>query len=144
MSYDVKPLHAPRLAGTALRLFTAAVETPGVGAPLRRAMLKAAGIPEFRLIASDDASIVVPPLPAAESHAPAESGSFSEGNAFAAAYRAGSTTPEAVAEQFLDAVAAGARCDPPLRAFIAVDAGDLRTQARAATLRDREGRPLGP
>jgi len=144
MSYDVKPLRAPRLAGTALRLFAAAVETPGVGAPLRRAMLKAAGIPEFRLIPSDDASIVVPPLPSAESHTPAESSPSSEGNAFAVAYRAGSTTPEDVAERFLDAVAAGDRSDMPPRAFIAVDRADLLGQARASSLRHREGRPLGP
>jgi Asp-tRNA(Asn)/Glu-tRNA(Gln) amidotransferase A subunit family amidase len=147
MSYDVRPLNAPPLAGAALRLFASAVETPGVGAPLRRAMLKAAGIPEFRRIVVDDASIVVPPLPAAgESPAPAasETAHVPDGNAFTAAYRAGTSTPEEVAGRVLDAVAASDRADPPLRAFIAVDAADLRAQARGSTQRYREGRPLGP
>jgi hypothetical protein len=146
MSYDIRPLKAPRLAGTALRLFAAAVETPGVGAPLRPAMLKAAGIPEFRQFDVDDASIVVPPLPAgvAPGDAAPESTNVVRGNDFTAAYRAGTSTPDEVAERFLDAVAASDRSDPPLRAFIAVDADDLRAQARASTQRYREGRPLGP
>ena len=44
MPYRPTPLTAPRLAGVALRLFAAAAETPFVGAPLRRAMLKSAGV----------------------------------------------------------------------------------------------------
>jgi Asp-tRNA(Asn)/Glu-tRNA(Gln) amidotransferase A subunit family amidase len=147
MGYDVKPLHAQRLAGPALRLFAATVETPGVGAPLRRAMLRAAGIPDFRAIPCDDPSVVVPPLPVATQDAPSAAPQIiapPDGNVFTAAHRAGETTPDEVAERFLEAVAASDRGDTPLRAFIATDAGDLRAQARAATLRYREGRPLGP
>lgn len=150
MSYRVKPLKAPRLAGAALRLFTLAVETPLIGAPLRRAMLKAAQIPEFRSISSDDAAIVVPPLPlhGRETHPsngacplPAASPPHAvDAATFVSSYEAGATTPADVAERFLAAVAA----DPPLRAFVATNADDLRTQARASTARYRDGRPLGP
>jgi Asp-tRNA(Asn)/Glu-tRNA(Gln) amidotransferase A subunit family amidase len=156
MSYHLKPLEAPRLAGAALRLFTALAETPGAGAPLRRAMLKAAGIPAFRATPSGDASIVVPPLPGAD-HGTPDHGTADAGpaapppaattppdNAFVAAYRAGTATPPDVAERFLAAVAACDRADPPLRAFVATDAADLRAQARDAARRYREGHPLGP
>jgi len=145
MSYDVRPLNAPRLAGAALRLFAAAVETPFMGAPLRRAMLKAAEIPEFRRFVVDEGSIVVPPLPASgEAPATSELRHNPEGSAFTAAYRSGSSIPAEVAERFLDAVAAGDRSDPPLRAFIAVNSADLLAQARESTQRYREGRRLGP
>jgi Asp-tRNA(Asn)/Glu-tRNA(Gln) amidotransferase A subunit family amidase len=145
VSYDVKPLKAPRLAGAALRLFTAAVETPGAGAPLRRAMLASAGIGTFRKLACDDAAVVAPPLPGVGELAPREpSGAAPSLGAFISAYRDGATTPEEVAERFLEAVAASDKADPPLRAFIAVDPADLRAQARASAQRHREGRALGP
>ena len=64
--------------------------------------------------------------------------------AFVDAYQSGITTPAEVAERFLAAVAAGDRADPPLRAFLATNADDLRSQARASTARYRDGRPLGP
>ena len=90
----------------------------------------------------------MPPLPGVKDFAApgaVRTAALRYGNAFAAAYRAGSTMPEEVAERFLDAVAASDHADPPLRAFIAIDAADLRgRRLRAATLRYREGRPLGP
>src|SRR5688500_16112257 len=66
MSYEpTTRVPSRRLAGRALRWFTAAAELPLLGAPLRRLMLSAAGIPAFRSIPCDDATIVVPPLPVA-------------------------------------------------------------------------------
>ena len=158
MSYRVKPLAAPRLAGAALRLFTLAVETPGVGAPLRRAMLRAAGIPEFRATASDDPAVVVPPLPgtrdlpdgkvaraaAGGAVAPRPLAPVEDAAAFVAAYASGEATPADVAERFLAAAAAADRADPPLRAFVAVDPDDLRRQAEASAARYRQRRPIGP
>ena len=63
MVYTPQHLNAPRLAGAALRAFTAVAEIPIAGHLLKRSMLKAAGIPAFRAITSNDAAIVVPPLP---------------------------------------------------------------------------------
>jgi Asp-tRNA(Asn)/Glu-tRNA(Gln) amidotransferase A subunit family amidase len=62
----------------------------------------------------------------------------------AAAYRAGRTTPRAVAERALAAVAENDRRDPPLRSFIALDAADVRAQADAAAARHKSGRTIGP
>src|SRR5436190_11130922 len=63
MSQRIPPVTAPRLAGAALRTFTSLAERPLLGAPLRRAMLKSAGIPAFRGVPATEAAIVVPPLP---------------------------------------------------------------------------------
>ena len=61
---------------------------------------------------------------------------------YAAAYRAGATSPLEIAERVLKAIAAGDAADPPLRAFIANDRDDLISQARASAGRHRAGRPL--
>jgi Asp-tRNA(Asn)/Glu-tRNA(Gln) amidotransferase A subunit family amidase len=63
---------------------------------------------------------------------------------YAAAYREGRATPSQVAERALAAAAELDRREPPLRAFIALSADDVRAQAEAATARHRAGRPLGP
>lgn len=62
----------------------------------------------------------------------------------AAAYRGGRATPIEVAERALAAAADLDRRDPPLRAFIALDAADVRAQAEASTARFRAGTPRGP
>src|SRR6185369_6265472 len=61
---------------------------------------------------------------------------------YAAAYRAGTITPEQVAERLLAAVAASDQRDPPMRFFIAQQREDVLAQARAATARLRAGQPL--
>ena len=157
MVYTPKHLNSPRLAGTALKAFTVAAETPVVGRFLNRSMLKAAGIPAFRAIEASDAAIVVPPLPGGS-----DLGDVLEHEQGDAAdrfellktpqgtcsltdrYRDGTTTPQDVAERFLEAAAESDRASPPLRAFIAIDAADVRKQARESTARWRESRPLGP
>jgi Asp-tRNA(Asn)/Glu-tRNA(Gln) amidotransferase A subunit family amidase len=125
---------------------------------LARAMIAAAGIPEFRRFRTDEPAIVRPPLPldsqstesqqpeSAWSSTPVPSSSDHESEsaaAFVAAYRAGDTTPDVVAERFIESVAASDGATPPLRAFIAVDATDLRQQAAASTRRWRAGIPRG-
>jgi Asp-tRNA(Asn)/Glu-tRNA(Gln) amidotransferase A subunit family amidase len=159
MAYTRQPLNAPRLAGAALQAFTAAAETPLLGRFLKRSMLRAAGIPAFRAIETRDAAIVVPPLPdggdlrdAFEHQQRTADGSDQvelprtsrETCSFTEAYRDGSTTPRDVAERFLEAVAASDRADPALRAFVAIDADDVRRQACESHTRWRESRPLGP
>ena len=150
MSYEVTPLKAPRLAGAALRWFAAAAERPLIGAPLRRAMLGAAQMPQFREIECGDAPFLGPPLPwvgELESAEPPPAGGGAEvedSGGYAAAYRAGAASPEGVAEAFLDCLARSGAGDSPLRAFVAVNAEDVRAQARASAQRYREGRALGP
>src|SRR5215207_9036032 len=139
MVYTPQHLDAPRLAGAALKAFTALAETPVVGRFLKRSMLRAAGIPAFRAIEASDAAIVVPPL----------SGVGDLGNSFEQEqrdtggndqvelpktargtcspkelYLNGSAAPHDVAERFLEAAAESDRARPALRAFIAIDADD--------------------
>jgi Asp-tRNA(Asn)/Glu-tRNA(Gln) amidotransferase A subunit family amidase len=159
MIYTPDHLDAPRLAGRALKAFTAVADTPVIGRFLKRSMLRAAGIPGFRAIETDDAAIVIPPLPTggdlgdAFGHERRDAGDneqsalpmTSRGTcSLTAGYLNGATTPQHVAERFAEAVAASDRADPALRAFIAVDAADVRRQARASAARWREGGPLGP
>jgi Asp-tRNA(Asn)/Glu-tRNA(Gln) amidotransferase A subunit family amidase len=159
MTYTPQHLNSPRLAGAALKAFTAVADMPIAGCFLKRSMLKAAGIPAFRAIESRDAAIVVPPLPAgsdlgdlfedeqgdAGGNDQVELPKTAQGTcALADQYRDGSTTPQEIAERFLEAVTASDRASPALRAFIAIDAADVRKQARQSTARWRESRPLGP
>src|SRR5688572_29377321 len=117
MVYTPKHLNAPRLAGAALRAFTAAAETPVVGRFLKRSMLRAAGIPAFRAIEASDAAIVVPPLPGGNDlgdsfdHERRDTGEYDQGElpktahgtrSFTEGYLDGSTTPQDVAERFLE------------------------------------------
>ena len=158
MVYTPRHLNSSRLAGAALKAFTAVAEMPIAGRFLKRSMLKAAGIPAFRAIESRDAAIVVPPLPGGSDLG--DSSGHEQGDAgidqleplktsqltcsFTEWYLDGSTTPQDVAERFLEAAAESERVNPPLRAFIATDAADLRRQAGDSAARFREGRPLGP
>jgi Asp-tRNA(Asn)/Glu-tRNA(Gln) amidotransferase A subunit family amidase len=63
---------------------------------------------------------------------------------FQEAYRAGRATPREVAERALAAIAELDRGPTPLRAFIAVDAADVRAQADASSARWKSGAPRGP
>ncbi len=47
-----------------------------------------------------------------------------------------------MAQRVVDAIKASEAGDPPLRAFIATDAADILTQARASTARFAAGQPL--
>ena len=149
-AYQVTPLKTPRLAGAALRWFAAAAELPVLGAPLRRGMLNAAQVPAFRGACCDDAPFLTPPLPGAgsldegQADAPGHPATIDDSCGFAAAYRCGALSPLDVAERFLECLKRSEAADAPLRAFVAVDADDLRAQARASAERHRDGRALGP
>ena len=54
MAYDVKPIAAPRAAGTQLRLLSALVENPFSGSLLGRVLLGNAGVLALRASASED------------------------------------------------------------------------------------------
>ena len=154
MTLESHPITAPRLAGNALRAFTIVAELQILGTPLRRSMLRAAGIPRFRAVPADDAAIVAPPLPHAhrfadvpsrprvpDAHAVTEPGTAAS---FAHAYRDGHVTPSDVCEAFIRQRDASDGAAPPLAAFIAVDRDDARAQARASTDRFARGCPAGP
>lgn len=162
MTYRPKTVRAPRVAGGSLRLAARLAEGRLTGGLLAGKLLRSAGVFELRAAAVDEPHPVHPPgrsssaAPgAAEPAAPEPDGvlerlaephgpgfRFETATEFAAAYRAGRSTPEEVAERVLDAVRRLDEVVPPLRAFLAQSADDVRAQAREATARWRAGRPL--
>ena len=162
MPYDLKSVKLPRLKGGMLSLVASLLEHSLTGPLLAGPLLRDAGIGALRRFPSDDAPTWLPRLPfdgpaATATDAP-DLASLSartadwprpEGLAlvtiadYAAAYRAGTTTPLAVAERVLDAITESDRAAPPLRAFISVLRDEVLAQARASTERLATGRALG-
>lgn len=159
MSYNLASLDLPTLRGRTLRMFAAAIDSRPLSGALTSQLLKQGGIIDLRAKTFGDAPTFYP-LALAEAEAQRDAPPldwqalqdrllrrenrepFPSAADYARAYRAGTTTPEAVAEAALAAIA-DADDDPrPLRAFRAIDRADVLKQARAATERLRAGRPL--
>lgn len=157
-TYALADLKLPRLAGAALRLFTYLLEHAPTRAPLSRLLFHKAGIRGLCQRPIDGLPLLEPYLPATDAVTPTATEALEAALAapwynrsaqpgvldYARAYRKGLTTPEGVAEQALAAIAASDAHQPPLRAFIASFAEDVRQQAAAAGQRWRLGRPRGP
>jgi Asp-tRNA(Asn)/Glu-tRNA(Gln) amidotransferase A subunit family amidase len=161
VSYDLQSLKLPRLSGRTLALFARFLESQAGGALAIPNLMRSGGLHRLHARQLSDPPTFYPlaltaarrlreqsdqplspddlrTLPAGEG-APAP---FPTIRTFAEAYRTGETTPEAVAERLLAAIAASDAGAQPLRAFIAVRRDDVLAQARAATARLRAGRPL--
>ena len=157
--YDLQSVKLPYLAGRPLRLFTRLLESPARSL-LAPGLLRSGGITWLR-----EQPIGEPPtfypvhftgapatesdaLPAAELPGPTSRERagfrFASVHDYAAAYRAGETTPAEVAQRALDAIEDSNSTCPPLCAIIAVDRADVLRQAEAATERIQNGRALGP
>ena len=163
--YDLESLKLPKLVGLPLRLFAAALDHKATRALLLPSLLAQGGIPKLRALHPGvDPTFYplgathpspCPPLTPAEVDAEmgerpgqetgpsgSKTGRYATIRDYAAAYRAGATTPLEIAERVLKAIAASDAADPPLRAFVANDRDDLLAQARASAGRHRAGRPL--
>ena len=155
--YDLESVKMPYLAGRPLKLF-ASFLAGSAGGAATKSLLDSAGITWLRRQRFDEPPTFTPlvgrngqppataGIPLAElppSDPPAAPGfHFPTVIDYAAAYRAGRTTPSEVAERFLAAIESADAANPPLRAFIAVQAADVRRQAAEATERIRTQRPL--
>lgn len=155
--YDLTSVSVPVLKGMPLKMVAALLESPLRGL-VTAVLARKFGLPRFRKMRFDEAPTLFPIHFAKEAAAAAEQISggqwpenpdkpgpgfrFATVHDYAAAYREGPTTPEEVAQRFLDAVAASDSADPPLRAFVAVNREDVLRQAQAATQRIREGKAL--
>lgn len=157
MPYDLSVIHTPRLSGAALHLFTKLVESPLTGWLFHPALLRGAGFVDFRRLDLEEAPSLYPRLPVPGSMPEStdtllsstpgteRSGfAFETAADFIAAYRTGSTTPVNVAERVLAAIEQVQTGEPPINAFIAWNADDLMSQAKASTERWRVGAPYGP
>jgi Asp-tRNA(Asn)/Glu-tRNA(Gln) amidotransferase A subunit family amidase len=159
MPYSRTPLSAPVLSGLSLKLFTALVGTP-IAAPIRSQTFGQLGVKRLgKTPAPEGSSISSPHLPgnygteeqnpfemanqaAALGSAAGKGFSFRTLADFHAAYKAGSVSPEAIAERVLQGIAHLNDSDRPLNAFIAQNAQDIREQAAASAARWKAGKPL--
>lgn len=158
MTYDLQRVKAPKLKGVALRAFTALMENRLSRPLLLPSLLKNSGMTKFRKLrptavptmyplASDpDAgSAAVDRMALANQVCDAmqpDAARFRHPSVvdYAKAYRDGATTPDAVAQRIVDAVAHSNRQSPPLRGIIKSDAHDVLKQAAESTARIAEGR----
>ncbi|MCK6538605.1 MAG: amidase [Anaerolineales bacterium] len=155
--YDLKSVKLPYLAGGMLKLFASLVEGP-LGRLLTPSLFESAGINWLRKQQYDENPTYFPlhvsgKLQERESAVPEDEAPRAASRTkgfrlpsvfdFAKAYRDGRITPEEVAQKVLDAIQASDAGDKPLRAFIAVDRGDVMRQARDSTQRFKAGKPLG-
>ncbi len=171
MSYDLKDVKMPVLTGRALRAFTAALDNRLTGPSLVKKLMADAGVPRLAELKDLPDPLFLPLAPAPEPAAatgeekprlssrlvaifrrepaaktavaepPAGPAPFRNVTDFTSAYKSGRTSPTEVAERFL---AAYAKLNPQIHAFIAVNPDDVRRQAAAATERWKSGKPLGP
>ena len=156
--YDLKSVKLPVLSGAALRAFVNAVEGP-LGRLLIPNLLHSAGISALRRRDFDEAPTYLPlhftdtpaaptsttpssTWPQATTHGPGFpfAGVFD----YADGYRNGVISPEEVAQQVLDAIAAGNAGEPPLRAIIKVQQDEVMRMAAESAQRHRQGRALSP
>lgn len=151
--YDLESVNLPKLSGTGLRLFASALENGAARAVMLGNLLQSGGITKLRDMRIDEPPTMKPikfvketavsPFDINTITLPAGADTpFATVQDYAAAYREGTTTPEAVAEKVLAAVAASDEGDTPLRAFITQNREDIMAQARAATERIKAGAPL--
>jgi Asp-tRNA(Asn)/Glu-tRNA(Gln) amidotransferase A subunit family amidase len=154
-SYELKSLALPRLTGSGLSAFTAAVENRASRALLLPGLLKNGGIPRLRQITLSEPPTLYPLVaptseqtqeaPAAFTPGPPPEGfPYRTAADYATAYQRGELSPLEAAEAVLAAIEASESRKPPLRAFLAVLREDVLAQAQAATERIKAGRALGP
>jgi Asp-tRNA(Asn)/Glu-tRNA(Gln) amidotransferase A subunit family amidase len=153
MTYDLKSVKFPKLGTSGLRALVALAENGLVGPPLINKLMSDGGLTRIREIAPDDAPTFypvhaaddpgVPPLvPASGPIVPPRGFRFPGVADFSAAYRDGTSSPEKVAECFLEQLDRSERGDRPLKAFIAVRRDDVMAQAKESAHRWRAGAPL--
>ena len=154
-NYDLTSVDVPVLKGVPLKLVAALLESPLRGL-VTTVLSRKFGLPKFRNMRLEEAPVLLPIHHAVH---PAEAGvrmeeaswpgkapgpgpgpgfRFPSVHDYADAYCEGRTTPEEVAERFLDAQ----QSDEVLRVFVAVNGEEVRRQARESAQRIREGRAL--
>ncbi len=161
MSYDLKPIRAPKVSGAQLLFVAGLMENGILGPPVVRSFFKTIGIDRFRRVHLNDAPMLFPfrfPEASSES-APGAPGTPAappeittppeitrpEGFAFpsitdyADAYRSGRLDPVTVANRFIHVLEHQERGNPPLYAFIAWKKEEILKQAEESRRRIRNG-----
>jgi len=152
--YDLKSLNLPKLYGGVLKFFSAVTSNKLTRSLLVGSLLENGGIPKLRemkfIEEPTNFPLVIPSERAWEplelpQHIPSlsrpsrERLPFNMIRDFTAAYLEGVVTPAQVAEEVIASIAASQQTTPPLNAFIASSAEDIRQQARDSTERLKNG-----
>jgi len=157
-NYDLKSVKLPRLAGGQLSMIASALESGVLRSLIMPSMLKSGGIEDFRALAPEEPPTVFPIGFVDKKAAPEDGPDLKalnkiEGSAAAAmpfrtvrdyarAYKEGKANPEDVAKKALEAIKNADAGSLKLRAFIAVNDGDIMQQARASAERWKDKKPL--
>ena len=151
--YDLKSLKLPVLYGQSLKLF-ADVACNRLTQPLvLPTLLENGGIPRLRELKFDEEPTFFPlAIPLEHAHGPAKIPQmdaparpqrpelpFRMIRDYAEAYASGQTTPLEVSERVIAAIAASDHTTPPMHAFVASQAEDIRRQAAESAERIRNG-----
>lgn len=157
MAYDITPVKAPRASGALLRLLCNLAENRLTGPLVAPQLLGPVGVTDLRITPVEHSQWTPAELwnfarkqgeadGGAVPHTEWPDGAFAYTTAadYAVRFRKRASTPEEVAWRFIESWADSDKADPPLRAFIAVDADDVMKQAKASTERHEAGKPLGP
>ena len=155
-AYDLESIELPKLNGTLLKLFSAALGNPITRTLLMGPLLKNGGILKLRTLRPTEPPTLYPLAFAEDPDAkPIEAdtlesfadkaphkGPFCSISDYTQAYRTGKITPEDIAENVLKAIQESDQHNPPLRAFIANNRQDVLAQAKDSTERIKAGHPL--
>ena len=158
VTYDLKSIQVPRLAGRTLRISAKIMEHSILKHLVMGRVLREGGVVRMRTLKIDEPptpiplsihpkpeKIYAPPDIAVLSSAPEKQ---SEGYAvrsitgYAGAYRDGKITPEEVAHRIIESIKDSDKKDPPFKAIRVFDSDDLLKQAALAAQRIKKGSPL--
>lgn len=151
--YDLQSLRLPKLSGSGLSMFRAALENSTLRGMLMGNLLKNGGVLKLRQLTIDEPPTLLPlvalePEPDYVEQCDVQPGPLPANFPFktiadyAEAYRSGKTTPMEVAEKVIFSIISSDQAEPPLRAFIALYREDVVAQAQASTERHKAGKPL--
>jgi Asp-tRNA(Asn)/Glu-tRNA(Gln) amidotransferase A subunit family amidase len=145
MTYDLKDAKVPALKGAPLSMLASVLESPLRG-PILKKLLADAGVMAARAVSVEEEPLPNPATPLVAGSASLAALPAGERREmplprvrdFVSRYQDGSLSPEAVAEHVLE----GQQKLASLKAFIAVDAADVRERAKESAARWRKGAPL--
>ncbi len=161
MPYDLQSLKVPQLSGKPLKTLVNLLENGYSRRLLESPLLKEGGLHRLRALDIQELPTHQPKHPAGRAPSPEqaraslsvlhhdryqapETPGFRLPTAFdyARAYRAGDTTPVAIAEKIIAAIRASNSGDKPLNAVINFNEQNILAQARESLARIQTGRPL--
>ena len=155
--YDLRTINLPSLEGATLQVVAGLLDSP-MRSLLTPYLLRQAGVTWLRSQVFEDPPTFAPQHPRGTVQAGSVAGPdngwpdsppepqagfrFATVHDYARAYRENITSPEAVAERVLQAIAASNETGKPLRAVIMVNRDEVLRQAEAAAKRIRAGQAL--